>query len=475
MEITTFLFAGFVLVAVLGYRLLPARFKTAWLLLASAAFVVTWSWKFLIVLLALAGLNYLLGRAIGAGRGGSRLLWAGIAINVLALLIFKYNGFYLPELLAFLGRLGVQTTAGALQLLEPLGLSFLSVQSIAYLVDVFYRRVPAEKNFVRFGVFTLYFPKILAGPIERAKTFLPRLEAPENWSAEAFERNLSLVVVGLVRKLILADSLNALIPVDAFQKPQLYPGPALALWLLAYAFALYNDFAGYTLIVRGVSGFFGIELTENFDFPYFARSFSEFWNRWHISLSNWLRDYIYFPLSRSLLRKIPRRDALIHLVLPPLVTMLVSGLWHGFAWNTFLWGGLQGGFLVLERLASLGRPRRPLDELPRWQQFLSGLGVFVCVALAWVPFHTGVRLSVRYWLSMVGIVRWPTSYDGLNLLPIPLLLLLALGLDLFQHRHSLRFLQWPRWQQAALLALVAIVLFLLAFAEKGAPFIYQSF
>ncbi len=497
MEITTFLFALFVILTGLGYQVLPKRIKNLWMLLASSVFIVTWSWKFLVSLLLLATINYLLGFLVPNTRFGKKILWAGIVINILALLVFKYSDFYLPALMSLLARLGVPTGAGGLQILAPLGISFITVQMISYLVDVHYGRLPAEKEPVRFALYVIYFPKILSGPVERAKTFLSRLESPQKWSGELLRNSFALVLVGLVRKLVLADVLNAMIPADAFQQPSKYPAPLLAAWLLVYAFALYNDFAGYTSIVRGVSGFFGIELTNNFNIPYFARSFSEFWNRWHISLSNWLRDYIFFPLSRSLLKKIPERNHPVHIIVPPMLTMLVCGLWHGFTWNTLLWGGLQGGFLVLERIGTLWKPRVSPADLPRWRQVIAALGVFLCILMAWVPFHTGVVPAIQYWKSLLTINNWhfsihkayfltatqrqifpQSTLSWVSLFPFfqaGFVLLGALLLDVVLYKDELRFLKWPAWLQAVLLIMLVAIFFLLSFAEKGAPFIYQAF
>ncbi len=209
---------------------------------------------------------------------GKTILWSAILVNILALLFYKYNNFFLADLISLLGKLGIRIGAGGIQLLAPLGISFITLQMISYLIDIYYQRVEAEGSFIKFALYVVYFPKLLAGPIERIKPFLDQVDAPQELTEQTVKRSISLVVVGLVRKLILADSLIVAIPADVFQKPSQYPSLLLVLWLLAYAFALYNDFAGYTNIVIGISGFFGIELTNNFNVPYFSRSFSEFWN-----------------------------------------------------------------------------------------------------------------------------------------------------------------------------------------------------
>jgi alginate O-acetyltransferase complex protein AlgI len=208
-----------------------------------------------------------------------------------------------------LERLGIPTQAGGLQILVPLGLSFYVLQTISYLVDVYRGQLKAERNWMNFALYLAYFPKIIAGPIERARSFLPKLAPARIVDNSMISRGVSLIFVGMVRKLLIADTLTAFILPDVFEVPAKYTPPELIGWLVIYAFALYNDFAGYTDIVRGISGLFGIELSSNFRVPYFSRNFTEFWSRWHITLSEWLRDYIYFPLSRALGRRNPgRRD-----------------------------------------------------------------------------------------------------------------------------------------------------------------------
>ena len=232
-----------------------------------------------------------------------------------------------------------------------------------------------------------YFPKLLSGPIERARTFLPKLAAQRIVDNDVLARSFALIVIGVVRKVVFADTLFTMLPARLWKEPERFSSPELIVYLIVYAFALYNDFAGYTGVVRGVSGLFGIELAPNFNIPYFSRNLSEFWNRWHITLSQWLRDYIYFPTSRALLRRNPSLTNVPNIFLPPLLTMLASGLWHGTGWGMLLWGALHGVYLIVERLLSLWRPAGPPHLQPRWRQGLATTLVFVLVMLAWVPFR----------------------------------------------------------------------------------------
>jgi alginate O-acetyltransferase complex protein AlgI len=493
MTVTAALFFLCAVAAALVYRWLPAKFRNYWLLAVSLGFLATWSWKFILVLGALTLVNYLLGfKAAPANSHARRWVTAGIVLNVLALFIFKYSAFYLPEATRLLNSLGIGASDG-LQILLPIGLSFLVVQWISYLLDVTNGRLDPQRNFVRFSLYAFYFPRLISGPVERARAFFERLESPLAMDRALLERSLVLIFTGLFRKLVFANPLFAMIPADAFTSPASYDGQHLVVWLLAYAFAIYNDFAGYTMIVRGVSLWFGIELTNNFNLPYLSRNFSEFWNRWHISLSNWLRDYIFYPLSWSLLKRNRSQKAFINFVLPPLVTMAVSGMWHGLSWNMLLWGGLHGLYLIVERVPALFKPQPPVNERPRWRQWLGRGITFLFAVLAWVPFKTSEANSLLFWK---GLALWQKPdfflFKSVLLgdrqfldwssfgLPNPILCLLlaaALAFDLLQHRDgSETFIQrWPRWAQIVLVVVLLLAALLAAFTHQAAPFVYQTF
>jgi D-alanyl-lipoteichoic acid acyltransferase DltB (MBOAT superfamily) len=289
-------------------------------------------------------------------------------------------------------------------------------------------------------------------------------------------RSVTLIVVGLVRKIAIADTLTALVPNFAFFLPGRFSAPELAFYLLAYAFALYNDFAGYTSIARGVSGLFGIELSPNFLQPYFSRTFTEFWNRWHISLSQWLRDYIYFPLSRVLARRLPNRQHIVNLVVPPMVTMLVSAAWHA-NWlhkTMLLWGVMHGLYLVGERVIWLNRPLQPPDRWPRLQQVLGLLIVFTLTTLAWVPFRegSGFGQTLQVWRRLVDLHAWVMPDLRILIVVIP-----ALILDWLQWRRQDEtvFLRWPVLARATALAFAVVVIYLNLNPAGSAPFVYQGF
>jgi alginate O-acetyltransferase complex protein AlgI len=387
MQVSSGMFALLVLLALIVYYLLPRRAQNYWLLAVSYIFAVSWTWQAALVLLLVTTINYAIARRMRVnGQGRKDLLWSAIGINLLALVIFRVGSFFVPDLEELLRGFGLVTELGVIQILLPVGLSFYILENIAYQVDVYRGRTQASDNFIDYALYQAYFPKLLAGPIERAGTFLPKLAQPRVVDNEIMARSFTLIAAGVFRKVLIADALTAMIPWNFYEAPRDLGALELWGWLFVFGFALYNDFAGYTSIVRGVSGLFGIELSLNFRQPYFARSFSEFWNGWHMTLSHWLRDYIYFPLLRSLLRRKRTGTQIASLVVPPLVTMLVSGLWHGFSLHMLVWGGLHGLYLVGEQVLARRGPVTAPDQQPRWKQSLSNGVVLVLVMFAWVPF-----------------------------------------------------------------------------------------
>ena len=476
MNITSLHFILFTLLALTVYYLLPRRFQNYWLLFISYIFCITWAWQFALILALLTVANFVLAQRLHKGGEPRGFLWLGISLNILALIFFRTANFFLPESLALLTGLGVSTEAGGLQFLIPIGLSYYVLENISYLVDVYRKQMEAVTDFVDFALYLAYFPKLVAGPIERARSFLPKLAKQRFVDNEVLARSFTLIIIGVVRKLLIADILAAAILPDVYEIPAKYTPPELLGWLLLYAFSLYNDFAGYTSIVRGISGLFGIELSSNFQQPYFARTFTEFWNRWHITLSHWLRDYIYFPLSRMLLRRNLSRRNLPNLILPPLVTMLASGLWHGFNWHMLLWGGLHGIYQIIERVPSLWRPTVPPQRQPRWRQVGFVVLIFAFVILAWVPFRWELPVAFEFWRSLFNWSGLAINYRRLFL--VAPLIAGAIGLDWLQYHYQdeVVFLRWPRLAQAFCLALVLLFVFIsTGEGDVGEPFVYQGF
>ncbi|HEX7503475.1 MAG TPA: MBOAT family O-acyltransferase, partial [Acidobacteriota bacterium] len=235
---------------------------------------------------------------------------------------------------------------------------------------------------------------------------------------------------------------------------------------------VYNNFCGYTDIVRGISGFFGISLSPNFRQPFFSRSFSELWNRWHISLSHWLRDYVYFPLSRYLLKRNPSMKNRANIILPPLAAMLASGLWHGPNPRYLAWGLLMGIYLMAENMRSATRPALRPEQRPRWRQWLATARVMALALAAFVVFSMDLRVAGQFFRQLFSFARWTLPSSRVFLVMIP-----SLWIDYVQNRRrdDFAFLAWPRPARALLLAVAMLVLFLFSQAKIVEPFIYQGF
>lgn len=474
MTITSFEYLILAAFGLAVYYLLPRRSQNIWLLLMSYAFIGSWNWTFAVVLGIVTFTNVLLAQRLRIGdQGRSGLLWWGIGFNVLTLALFRAAGFFLPELEALMASLGL--SKAGLQVLVPLGLSYYTLQAISYLVDVYRGHLKQESDFVDSALYLAYFPKLLAGPIERARSFLPKLAQRRVVDNRVISKSLGLIFLGVVRKLIIADTLVASIRSDVFENPGNYDAAELVAWLVIYGFSLYNDFAGYTDIFRGISGFFGIDLSPNFQAPYFSHNITEFWRRWHITLSEWLRDYVYYPISRALGRSNSTYRRLVNTIVPPLTTMLVSGLWHGFSINMILWGGMHGLYLIIERLPALSRPIVLPRHQPLWRQRVGGVIVFLLVTLAWAPFRWELPAALQLWKALLS---WSTLAirDPRILMVLPLLLG-SLVLDFIQYRSGddAIFVKWHPLAKAAGMAIVLFWLFIVTAGDFGQPFIYQAF
>ncbi|MBL8723843.1 MAG: MBOAT family protein [Planctomycetes bacterium] len=390
---TTFLY-GFLPAFLLLYALTPRLARA--LLLAAASFVFYGWWKpqYVVLLLASSALDYVLGGRIAAARarGGSgrRWLWLSVAANLGLLGWFKYANFGAASLRALLQSLGCAGDFAWTEVVLPVGISFYTFQTMSYSIDLYRGEVEPSRSFVDFLCYVSMFPQLVAGPIVRYSVVEHELRHRRH-SAAAFAAGVLFLQVGLAKKLLLADALAPLANHCFGQSEPSQLGPVLA-WLgvLAYAYQIYFDFSGYSDMAIGLGLMLGFHFPINFDAPYRSASITEFWRRWHISLSTWLRDYLYVPLGGN-------RHGSLRTYANLLLTMLLGGLWHGAAWNFVAWGGYQGLWLVLERLAG----KRPLySALPAALRIAI---TFVVVLAGWVWFRArDLGHAVAYLAAMGG-------------------------------------------------------------------------
>ncbi len=315
------------------------------LLLASYFFYACWDWRFLGLLLLSTSVDWTLANLIARERtpaDAKRWVACSVAVNLLFLGFFKYFDFFVDSADALLLRLGLEPLGLHLRVVLPVGISFYTFQSISYIVDVYRGEVAPARNPLDFALFVAFFPHMVAGPIMHSRDLLPQMQNPRRVTPQHWREGAWLMLVGFFKKMALADNLAPL--VDAAFAPGAQPGASLILVAVyAFAFQIYCDFSGYTDIARGVAKLMGFELMLNFDRPYQALNPSDFWRRWHISLSTWLRDYLYIPLGGN-------RGGRLATYRNLMLTMLLGGLWHGAAWNFVLWGAYQGLLLVVHRL-----------------------------------------------------------------------------------------------------------------------------
>lgn len=465
MAIISLKFALFVSISLLIYYLTPGRFQNLVLLLASYFFYASWAWEYVLILFMITLFNFLLAKALHRRQRLRRsLLWIGVIINFAALLFYLlgqqyYDSIITPGLQGF-----------SVSILLPLGFSYYALENISYLLDVNNKLIKPSSNFIHFSLYLAYFPKLISGPIERAKKFFPQLEATRTIDNEMLARSAMLILIGLFRSVVLAGSILLFVSPLILEKPQEFSNLELILGLLAFMFYLYNQFAGYTNIVRGVSGLFGIEITRNFAYPFFSQDFSDFWRRWHISLSSWLRDYIYMPLSRALLRRNPSRSNKANLILPPLTTMIASGIWHGGSLNILVWGAVNGIYIVSENLLMLFRSITPGVKKPWWQKVFSSIFVVGLMLLSMVPFFMDLPTTKVFFYNLMYGWKW----DIPDVRPL-VVVFVSLLLDWIQYRQDdeFIFLKWPRWARS-FSASLAVFSILAVYNLQGAPemFVY---
>ncbi|MBI5836270.1 MAG: MBOAT family protein [Candidatus Eisenbacteria bacterium] len=364
---------------------LPHRFRWAMLLAASCWFYMAFIPVYLLILVFTIVIDYFAGIAI-AGASGTRRRWflvASIVANVGVLAFFKYYNFLNDNLAHALGLAGVSNPVPFLRIILPIGLSFHTFQAMSYTIEVYRGHHPAERHFGIYALYVMFYPQLVAGPIERPGNLLHQFHARHDFDPARVSDGLKLILWGLFQKVVVADRLAPFVN-QVYDRPTQYEGLPLALATFFFAFQIYADFAGYSDIAIGAAQVMGFQLMTNFRRPYFARSIAEFWKRWHISLSTWFRDYLYISLGGN---RVAKGRWLLNLM----ITFVVSGLWHGAKWTFVVWGGLNGLYLVSEIWAHDLWSRFRMGSWPAWLRHSSAALrmplTFALACLAWVFFR----------------------------------------------------------------------------------------
>lgn len=472
MNFNSLAFISFFIVVYAAYLILRRSHRSQNLLLLAAShfFYASWDWRFSSLLVISTLIDYSIGRRLGISQNQTtrkRLVLASVVVNLSILGFFKYFGFFTESFGTLLGKFGLEPGFTVLEIILPVGISFYTFQTLGYTIDVYKRRIKPERNIIDYGLYVAFFPQLVAGPIERAGRLIPRIKAPRTVSPDYINAGIFLIIWGYFKKVVVADQLAQAVD-------QIFAGSAspnsisIVLGATLFAFQIYCDFSGYTDIARGVAKLLGFDLMLNFRLPYFAKNPSDFWRRWHISLSSWIRDYIYIPLGGN---RGSRPRMLINLI----IAMALAGLWHGAAWNFVIWGLYHGGLLAAYSAVQGSRvfsSSQILSGKPLW---VAQVGItFLLVTFGWMIFRADSVAQLGTWLSTIA--HLDTSLPTTFTLKRALFILPVLAMQVFQHRSNnmLGVLTLSTIKQATVY--VALILGILVFGVMdGEAFIYFQF
>jgi D-alanyl-lipoteichoic acid acyltransferase DltB (MBOAT superfamily) len=452
----------FLLTVFILYHIVPIRFRR-WVMIGSSfVFYSSWNWRYLPLLIAHILVDWTCGRLMGNSADPGRrkqILILSIIFNLSSLAVFKYYGLILSSLTA----LGIHLPVLSLTL--PLGISFFAFESLSYSIDVYRHTMEPFKSPLELALFVTWFPHLISGPIIRPSVMRSQLGSQDDVTRERFFSGAELMLRGYAKKLLIADWL-AVVVNPVFAKPSHFTSLELLIAVYAYAFQIYCDFSAYTDIARGASRWFHIELPENFDHPYESASITEFWHRWHMTLSHWLRDYLYIPLGGN-------RKGKVRTYVNVMITMLLGGLWHGASWTFMVWGGLQGLYLSIERLLGV-TVEGPVGRIARVaRQVLT----FHLVCLGWIFFRNRTFESAGEMLRGIFAAKFWISQPELLPMLGTLVLILLYGLVSWAGRYlTLPNIgqSWPR-QVAVAVGFGLILIGFMIFGASSNVFIYFQF
>lgn len=462
-------------IVVLGYFVVPKKIKNLWLLIASYYFYMSWKPVYALLIFFSTLSTYLRGLAIDKSKskaGAKAVLAVNIIINIAILFYFKYFNFFIEIITSLVPGLQLQQNNN---LLAVVGISFYTFQSLGYSIDVYRKKVPAEKNFLTYALFVSFFPQLVAGPIERSENLLPQLKKTYKFDYNRVTDGLVLMAWGFFKKMVIADGCGKIVDI-VFDNISSYGGLRFMIAAVLFAFQIYGDFSGYSDIAIGAANVIGIKLMKNFDHPYFAQNPVDFWRRWHISLSGWFMDYIYIPLGGS-------RKGKLRTAFNLMVTFLVSGLWHGANLTYVVWGGINGLYNIIYRFMP-----KPKNKIKRFAP-LKILGTFLLVDFSWIFFRAANLSDAMYIVKSLGGVipglltkgaltarLESVSFFSNNGVSLVCCLLFMLAVEMWENKSSIvekiNNSKWPvRW--AFYYAVALLILFFGNFGKSR--FIYFQF
>ncbi|MGI1677810.1 MAG: MBOAT family protein [Cellvibrionaceae bacterium] len=468
MLFNTFAFFAFFLFVYIVYWRLNHRNQNHLLLLASYFFYGCWDWRFLSLIMISTCLDYYCGLKVQSSKEQvtkKKFVALSVIVNLSFLGFFKYFNFFSDSFASLLGTVGYTPSWFELNVILPVGISFYTFQTMTYTIDIYRKQLKPTHHFFDFALFVSFFPQLVAGPIERASNLLPQILQSRKFSWEQTKEGAWLVFWGLFKKVYVADNLAVLVD-RGYANYATLSAPEIAVVLIAFSFQIYCDFSGYTDIARGISKLLGFELRLNFNLPYFARNPSDFWRRWHISLSTWLRDYLYIPLGGS-----RKGEARTYINL--MATMVLGGLWHGAAWTFIVWGFYQGALLCIHRYFSRFIPyKNNIITIS-----LSILLMYIFACYGWLIFRADSFTQISV-MTQSLFLNW--SFQEKNLLPMCSELImylwpiLAVQIWQFSSDRLDFFYRLPVLMRDVIIAIIIYLIFVYG-ASESQGFIYFQF
>lgn len=348
---------------------------------ASYFFYGWWDWRFLSLIFLSTIVDFQVGKQLEKQSNPQErkvLLWTSIGLNIGMLAFFKYSGFFVESFVDAFSLMGVKLSVRSLNIVLPVGISFYTFQTLSYTIDIYKRKLKPTTDFISFMAFVSFFPQLVAGPIERAKHLLPQFEKERTFAYDNAVDGLRQILWGLCKKMIIADNAAAIVNLIYGSSTE-YGGSTLLLGTVLFAFQIYGDFSGYSDIAIGTARLFGFDLMQNFNYPYFSKSISEFWRRWHISLSTWFRDYVYIPLGGS-------RGSKAFVVRNTIIVFVISGFWHGANWTFIIWGLLNALFIIPSIIWN-HKKETNTGSMALLKSSLAMIGTFLLITFSWIFFR----------------------------------------------------------------------------------------
>lgn len=476
MLFNSFIFIIFLAAVIPLYYYLPKIWRKYFLILASYVFYGYWDWRFCSLLLISTVIDFYVSKYLDRTEKLSlrkTLLFISIIANLGILGFFKYFQFFVDSVSPVAGIFGGNLDYLHMNIILPVGISFYTFQTMSYTIDVYRKKIKPAEDFADFSLYVSFFPQLVAGPIERAGHLLPQIKLMNKPTRQQVNTGIILIVTGLFKKVMIGDTTGKIVD-NIFANPEFYKSDELLAALILFSIQIYADFSGYSSIARGTARLFGVELMRNFEQPYLSSNVTEFWRRWHISLSTWLRDYIYIPLGGS-------RKGKFRTELNLMLTMLLGGLWHGANWTFVIWGGLHGLYLIIHKLILRGKEIKARFEYTSFKSLLifasKVILTFSLVLITWLFFRA--ESFSQAFLIIGKFINWENGEFTLRFIRITgIFLIVVLAFDVLEYytrKHSFMTLIKSIPVRYAIMSALLFVTLIYMFQSEPLPFIYFQF